>query len=324
MTSACLCLSHPAASQSGELIIVSVSRPTPGQLRGRAETLRVSLTDAGLCLVSRIAAGLGGRLQRRRGRCPTTSPWFQIPRTPGTGLGRGKSAQAWVPQVGGQGCCQRQAQGQDGCSEDNIMLAGCRWMMGPRRLKLCARFRRPPIVTRMRCRRRSSARFMSNPLHVGGSHTNSTGRCTPHKMGFSAGRVIFFVFRSPLLFTAAQSWVALGEVDMAIGGEQGGRSGCRIFSGIYGMKPGGDLGSCALHRHQPTRSSSITPADDANVADQTPDCSRCSRATTATDRYQGAPRSGIHPGRLHRASGTEGSPSFKEGFAQAGAEVVRQ
>ena len=50
----------------------------------------------------------------------------------------------------------------------------------------------------------------------------------PHKMGYSAGG-------SP---PAARVVVALGEVDMAIGGDQGGSIRMpSSFCGIYGMKP---------------------------------------------------------------------------------------
>ena len=63
----------------------------------------------------------------------------------------------------------------------------------------------------------------------GGSHTGATGPVhNPHKMGYSAGGSS----------SGSAVLVALGEVDMAIGGDQGGSIRMPAsFSGIYGMKP---------------------------------------------------------------------------------------
>ena len=63
----------------------------------------------------------------------------------------------------------------------------------------------------------------------GGSHTNATGPVhNPHKMGYSAGGSS----------SGSAVLVALGEVDMALGGDQGGSIRMpSSFSGTYGMKP---------------------------------------------------------------------------------------
>ena len=63
----------------------------------------------------------------------------------------------------------------------------------------------------------------------GGSHTSSTGPVhNPYKMGYSAGGSS----------SGSAVLVALGEVDMAIGGDQGGSIRMpSSFSGVYGMKP---------------------------------------------------------------------------------------
>ena len=63
----------------------------------------------------------------------------------------------------------------------------------------------------------------------GGSHTNATGPVhNPHKMGYSAGGSS----------SGSAVLVALGEADMAIGGDQGGSIRMpSSFCGIYGMKP---------------------------------------------------------------------------------------
>ena len=63
----------------------------------------------------------------------------------------------------------------------------------------------------------------------GGSHTNATGPVhNPHKMGYSAGGSS----------SGSAVLVALGEADMALGGDQGGSIRMpACFCGIYGMKP---------------------------------------------------------------------------------------
>ena len=63
----------------------------------------------------------------------------------------------------------------------------------------------------------------------GSSHTNATGPChNPHRMGYSAGGSS----------SGSAALVAAGEVDMAIGGDQGGSIRMPAsFCGIYGMKP---------------------------------------------------------------------------------------
>src|SRR5207253_8321438 len=63
----------------------------------------------------------------------------------------------------------------------------------------------------------------------GGSHTNATGPVrNPRKMGYSAGGSS----------SGSAVLVALGEVDMALGGDQGGSIRMpSSFCGTYGMKP---------------------------------------------------------------------------------------
>ena len=63
----------------------------------------------------------------------------------------------------------------------------------------------------------------------GGSHTNATGPVhNPHKHGYSAGGSS----------SGSGALVGAGEVDMAIGGDQGGSIRMPAsFCGVYGMKP---------------------------------------------------------------------------------------
>jgi amidase len=82
----------------------------------------------------------------------------------------------------------------------------------------------------------------------GGSHTNRGPVHNPHKMGFSAGGSS----------SGSAVVVALGEVDMAIGGDPGGSIRMpSSFSGTYGMKP--TWGLVPIPASCRSKSSSTTP-----------------------------------------------------------------
>ena len=115
--------------------------------------------------------------------------------------------------------------------KDNICLAGVPMMNGASTLEGYVPDIDATVVARMldaggtiigkaRC---------ENLCFSGGSHTSATGPVhNPHKTGYSAGGSS----------SGSAALVAAGEVDMAIGGDQGGS--IRIpasYCGIYGMKP---------------------------------------------------------------------------------------
>ncbi len=117
------------------------------------------------------------------------------------------------------------------------------------------------IVTRMLdagadiAERSIASRFVSpaaaTPIRTGPVHN-------PHKMGFSAGGSS----------SGSAVVVALGEVDMAIGGDQGGSIRMpSSFSGTYGMKPTWGLVPYTPASCRSRFSSTITGPMTANVAD---------------------------------------------------------
>lgn len=115
--------------------------------------------------------------------------------------------------------------------KDNVMLAGVPMMNGASTLEGYVPDIDATIVTRIL----DAGGTIVGKAHCeyfcvsGGSHTNATGPVhNPHKMGYSAGGSS----------SGSAVLVALGEVDMAIGGDQGGSIRMpSSFSVVYGMKP---------------------------------------------------------------------------------------
>jgi amidase len=115
--------------------------------------------------------------------------------------------------------------------KDNICLAGVPMMNGASTLKGYVPDIDATVVTRIL----DAGGTIVGKAHCeyfcfsGGSHTNAAGPVhNPRRMGFSAGGSS----------SGSAALVAAGEVDMALGGDQGGS--IRIpsaFCGIYGMKP---------------------------------------------------------------------------------------
>ena len=114
--------------------------------------------------------------------------------------------------------------------KDNVCLAGVPMMNGSATLEGYVPDQDATIVTRML----DAGATIMGKAHCeafclsGGSHTGALGPVhNPHKHGYSAGGSS----------SGSGALVAAGEVDMAIGGDQGGS--IRIpasFCGIYGMK----------------------------------------------------------------------------------------
>jgi amidase len=156
----------------------------------------------------------------------------KYPRTPGYRPGPEENPRnAWYRKSIVKGAPCGKLKGKVVALKDNIMLAGVPMMNGSSTLEGFVPDFDATIVTRML----DAGAEIAGKVHCesfcmsGGSHTNSTGPVhNPHKMGFSAGGSS----------SGSAVVVALGEVDMAIGGDQGGSIRMpSSFSGTYGMKP---------------------------------------------------------------------------------------
>jgi amidase len=207
-----------------------VSLPTPDQLKRIAEKMNLSLTDAD------VASFLGLMKPSIDGynvvdQLPDNLPPVKYPRTPGYRPGPAENKHnAWYYKSKIEGAPQGKLKGKRVVIKDNVMVAGVPMMNGASTLQGYTPEIDATVVTRIL----DAGGTILGKAHCeyyclsGGSHTNATGLVhNPYKMGYSAGG------------SSSGSAVleALGEADMAIGGDQGGSIRMPAsFCGIYGMK----------------------------------------------------------------------------------------
>jgi amidase len=210
---------------------MAVRRPTLDQLRSVAEDLGMNMSDAelksydGLMQANYLAYDAVDAMA-------DYVPAVKYPRTPGYRPdGEENKYNAWYIKTEIKGAPNGKLAGKKIALKDNICLAGVPMMNGASTLEGYVPDTDATIVTRML----DAGGTIIGKVHCeyfcfsGGSHTCAAGSVhNPHKMGYSAGGSS----------SGSAVVVALGEADMAIGGDQGGS--IRIpssFSGIYGMKP---------------------------------------------------------------------------------------
>ncbi|KIZ36240.1 amidase, partial [Rhodopseudomonas palustris] len=205
--------------------------PTPDQLRAVAENCGLSLTDED---VTSFRGLMQGSVDAYNvvDAMPDEVPIVKYPRTPGYRPAPEENPRnAWYRKSVVKGASDGKLKGKTIALKDNIMLAGVPMMNGSSTFEGFMPDFDATIVTRML----DAGAEIAGKVHSesfcvsGGSHTNSTGAVhNPHKMGYSAGGSS----------SGSAVVVALGEVDMAIGGDQGGSIRMpSSFSGTYGMKP---------------------------------------------------------------------------------------
>jgi amidase len=209
---------------------MAVQVPTPTQLRQVADELGLALTDAdvesfiGLIRPSVAAYNVVDAM-------PDNLPPVRYPRTPGyRPTGDENKYNAWYVKTTVQGASRGKLKGKTVVLKDNVMLAGVPMMNGAATLEGYM----PNIDATVTERILDAGGTIVGKAHCenfclsGGSHTNATGPVhNPHKMGYSAGGSS----------SGSAALVAAGEVDMAIGGDQGGSIRMpSSFCGTYGMK----------------------------------------------------------------------------------------
>lgn len=210
---------------------MAVHAPTIEQLREVAKQCGLSLDDKDLQSISGLMAG-SIAAYNVVDAMPDELPTVAYPRTPGYRPGPEENPRnAWYRKTAIKGAPSGKLQGKRIALKDNIMLAGVPMMNGASTLEGFVPDFDAPLVTRLL----DAGAEIIGKAHCeyfclsGGSHTNATGPVhNPFKMGYSAGGSS----SGPAVV------VALGEADMAIGGDQGGSIRMPAsFSGIYGMKP---------------------------------------------------------------------------------------
>lgn len=208
-----------------------VSVPTPEQLKDIARQMGLSLTESDIASFLTLmqpsvdAYNIVDRL-------PDHLPQVKYPRTPGYRPSSEENTHnAWYYKTRIEGASQGKLKGKTVVLKDNVMLAGVPMMNGASTLEGYVPEMDATVATRIL----DAGGTIVGKAHCeyfcvsGGSHTNATGPVhNPHKLGYSAGGSS----------SGSAVLVALGEVDMAIGGDQGGSIRMPAsFSGVYGMKP---------------------------------------------------------------------------------------
>ena len=210
---------------------MAVQSPTLAQLRDVAETIGLALSDDDLASFSGLLAPMLGAY-RLIDTMPDHLPVVKYPRIPGyRPPAHDNPYNAWYVKTSVQGASRGKLKGKTIVLKDNIMLAGVPMMNGASTLEGYV----PEIDATVVQRILDAGGEIVGKAHCeyfclsGGSHTNATGPVhNPRKMGYSAGGSS----------SGSAALVAAGEVDMALGGDQGGS--IRIpssYCGIYGMKP---------------------------------------------------------------------------------------
>jgi amidase len=163
---------------------------------------------------------------------PDEIPVVKYPRTPGYRPSAEENPlNAWYVKTDIQGAPTGKLKGKTVAIKDNVCVAGVPMMNGSSTLEGYVPNIDATVVTRLL----DAGAVIKGKSHCelfclsGGSHTNALGPVhNPHKHGYSAGGSS----------SGSGALVAAGEVDLAIGGDQGGSIRMpSSFCGIYGMKP---------------------------------------------------------------------------------------
>ena len=210
---------------------MTVRRPTLDQMRDIVRSFGMSMSDAEvqsfLDLMEPTLAAYD-RVDALR----DSPPKVKYPRTPGYRPGDNENPMnAWYYKCEVRGAPGGKLDGKTVALKDNVCLAGVPMMNGASTLEGYIPDLDATIVTRML----DAGATIVGKAHCeyfclsGGSHTNASAPVhNPWKIGHTAGGSS----------SGSGALVGAGEVDMAIGGDQGGS--IRIpasFSGCYGMKP---------------------------------------------------------------------------------------
>jgi amidase len=208
-----------------------VKKPTPAELHDVARALGMNLTDAD---VASYLEGMAGAIDgyNALAEMPNPLPAIRYPRTPGQfPEGEDNPNNAWYVKTTIKGAASGKLAGKTVAVKDNVCVAGVPMMNGASTLEGYVPDVDATIVTRML----DAGATIAGKVHCecfcfsGGSHTGAYGPVhNPLKRGYSAGGSS----------SGSAAVVANREVDMAIGGDQGGSIRMpSSYCGIYGLKP---------------------------------------------------------------------------------------
>ncbi len=210
---------------------MTVQRPTFAQMKSITEDFGMHLSD------ERIREFMGLMEASIKhydtlDQMPDNLPPVVYPRTSGYRPTADENPyNAWYVKTDIKGAPRGALAGKTVALKDNVCLAGVPMMNGASTLKGYVPDVDATVVTRML----DAGATIKGKAHCeyfcfsGGSHTNATGPVqNPRKLGHTTGGSS----------SGSGALVAAGEVDIAIGGDQGGSIRMPAsFCGIYGMKP---------------------------------------------------------------------------------------
>src|SRR2546427_9464623 len=211
--------------------MVSAKLPTPNELKAVGRQLGMSLSDADVAFFLETMGGTVAAYHAIEAMADPMPP-VQYPRTPGyRPEGAENPYNAWYYKSEVQGAPAGKLRGKHIALKDNVCLAGVPMMNGASTLEGYVPDVDATIVTRIL----DAGGTIMGKVHCeyfcfsGGSHTSAAGPVqNPRKPGYSAGGSS----------SGSAAVVAAGEVEMAIGGDQGGS--IRIpsaYCGGYGLEP---------------------------------------------------------------------------------------
>jgi amidase len=216
---------------------MAVQLPTAAQLEGVADSLGISLTPADVASFQGLMKGYV-EAYNLVDRLPDPLPRVTYPRTPGyRPTGDENPLNAWYVKTEIKGAPDGRLAGKTFAAKDNVMVAGVPMMNGAATLEGYVPEIDATVVTRLldagaTCLGKAHCEYF---CLSGGSHTAAAGHVhNPRKPGYSAGGSS----------SGSGALVVAGEVDMAIGGDQGGSirmpaaySGCVGMKGTHGLVP---------------------------------------------------------------------------------------
>jgi amidase len=221
----------PAARTATREIYMSVTRPSLDQMRKLVGGLGMSMSDRELLDYMSLMED-SFQAYDLVDQLPDNLPRVKYPRTPGYRPAPADNPlNAWYVKSEVRGVPTGPLAGRTIVLKDNVCLAGVPMMNGASTLEGYTPDVDATIVTRIL----DAGGIIVGKAHCeyfclsGGSHTNATGPVhNPYKMGYMAGGSS----------SGSAALVGAGEVDMAIGGDQGGSIRMPAsFCGAYGMKP---------------------------------------------------------------------------------------
>ena len=222
--------SHPAPAASPGGTMSTVKRPTVEQLQEIVSSLHMSMSSRE---VSEYLDVMEGTFQAydRLTQLPDNLPPVRYPRTPGFRPSADQNAlNAWAVKAEVRGAAHGPLSGKRVVLKDNVCLAGVPMMNGASSLEGYVPDVDATVVTRIL----DAGGTIAGKAHCeyfclsGGSHTSAHGPVhNPYRYGYAAGGSS----------SGSAALVGAGEIEMAIGGDQGGSIRMPAgWCGIYGMK----------------------------------------------------------------------------------------